>query len=145
MSALSDIVASLKTALEGITVAHGYETTVTTVYDYPIDLTNVQRDLSPLIMVTVNGETDKRVEDGDGVRFETTVIIDGYLRDDPANVQEAVINLSADIKKLIWSNPDLGDSCYELSFIGMETAISEEEGRCTISAVLIYYCVNGSY
>jgi hypothetical protein len=141
----------LETALEAIKTGNGYNTTVKTVSRRDIDWTNMGLESSPGLMIIPSGEAVPAVIDADGVRFEQRTIIGGFVRNtDPEKLQADLLNLSADVKKIIYPNatggrPSLGTACLDVAYLSEGTAFSKEVGKFEIDVVITYYCAKGTF
>ncbi|MFA5376492.1 MAG: hypothetical protein WC455_12170 [Dehalococcoidia bacterium] len=150
MSVLGTILNKLETLLADINTGEGYNTNVQTVLRKDVDWTN-RSELSPGLMIIPSGEAVAAVIDADGVRFEQRIIIGGFVRNtDPDQLQAELLNLSADVKKVIYpdasgTRPSLGTACFDVAYLSEATAFSKEVGKFEMDVVITYYCAKGTF
>lgn len=102
ISIRNDILASIVTALQGISVIGGYNLDVSTIGTRLEDPESLSSDKFPALFVT---DTDEQKQDADvnGVRCKLQIVISGYVKqaNDQEDVQENVRKLLADVEKSI--------------------------------------------
>lgn len=112
-----NILINLENALKGILIDNGYQVDVRTVTHQSIGFENYTSDKLPALLVLDDGH-EEVIDDSTNMVFcnmYPTII--GYVKDkdDPKTIFG---KLDSDIKKWIYSNPNLGTFCKALSYQG---------------------------
>ena len=145
MSALNTILGSLKTGLEGITVANGYNSTVVNVYDYPISATNLSSGGYPAIIILQIAPNVILVEDSAGRRIETPMVISGFVSVTRSSIQSDLTNLGADIKNYLdgLTASSLGTGCLHIAWVGSDMEILKDKAQYDVDVRITYYVAKG--
>lgn len=112
-----NLLINLENALKGIQVANGYQVDVRTVEHKTIGFENLTSDKLPALLVLDDGH-ETVIDDSTNMVFcEMYPTIIGYVKDktDPKVVFG---KLDSDIKKWIYSNPNLGTYCKMIQYQG---------------------------
>ena len=110
MSARDDIISKMKTVLEGITIAGGYQTDIGTVYDRPMNSDLLDRGVDfPCIDMTM-GQESVTYYLQNTADFTFPILLRLYVLDDgssPTNKRTQINNLHEDVYKVLYQDPYL--------------------------------------
>jgi hypothetical protein len=113
------ILENLKTELAKITVANGYQTNIVSVSREFKSWENLTSEKFPCLFVLDDGRETVEEETGDWVILNMFPAIVGYVQDQN-DVVLAFGKLDSDLKKFLYSKPNLGENCKEIFFTGYD-------------------------
>lgn len=146
MAARDTILDNFKTALEAVTEANGYNTTVKRVNRGPMPFDTVKNDC-PFIAI-VEGDEQTLLHDDTNVRYNITIAlilyIKGYLA---SGMSDSMNKFMDDVKKLIYSPVDLGTYCLQVNCNenDMDVSDSEDMAAGIMSLDIIYYAPKNTF
>jgi len=140
MSARDTVIGNLVTALQAITAANGYHTTVKKVSKGAL-AQDVVSENCPFIAV-IQGDEKILVHDATHVRFAMDIGVVAYLKGYTSSGMSVTINnLADDIKRLICAPVSLGTYCLDVQIkeSGFEISDVKNEARAGIGLEVTYY------
>lgn len=147
MSVKGDILESLRTAFTSITKNNGYSLDVAKVFVGSQSI-SMATEYCPAIII-VEGNEIKLAENEENVMFLAELAITALLKSPETNISLTydINNFSADIKRIIYGNPSLGEHKLALRILGIDNGTLEnfEHAYSSISAQLIYYAQKGIF
>lgn len=111
------ILEALKNALKGITKANGYLSDVVFVSRKWVAWETLTSDQFPALMVIDDGSEEIEDDAHEWVIANMSPTIVGYVKGD--DVSSEFSKLESDLKKFIYSKPDLGDNAKVFIYDGM--------------------------
>jgi len=120
------ILENLKTELAKITIANGYQTNIVSVSREFRSWENLTSEKFPCLFVLDDGREDVEDESGDYVFVNMYPAIVGYVKDEN-DVALVFGKLDADIKKFLYSNPDLGENCKMVLYKGYDSIFTLDD------------------
>lgn len=161
MSVRATILDNLKIALETMSVDDGYELTPLYVTPYRLKFVDASKDVHPWIMIYDGDPEEKAAEDADDVVFYMPLELWGLVCVDTDDELVAELNkMTADLKKFVYSSPNLGDNMREIQFLdtaghwrylqaGLPTqtqaTASVSRGYTIVRLRIIYACERGVF
>lgn len=126
MSVRNDILNSLVTALRGITKANGYNRSIRTVSRVFEPWQSVPQSKMPILFVLDDGTEDVDNDSGGGQWIFSLYrpAIVGYITGQPEDLPDQFGDVDADLKKFLYSQPDLGTNCKQILFEGYDLIIT---------------------
>jgi hypothetical protein len=113
------ILENLKTELAKIKVVNGYQTNIVSVSRKFRSWENLTSEKFPCLFVLDDGRETVEDESGDYVFVNMYPAIVGYVKDEN-NVALAFGKLDSDLKKFLYSNPNLGANCKMILYKGYD-------------------------
>lgn len=114
-----NILENLKTALEGITKANGYQTDIVMVSRKFQGWEGLTSEKFPALFVLDDGREEVQSEEGGWVFANMYPAIIGYVKE-KEDLSLAFGKLDADMKKFLYSNLNLGDNCKAVIYMGYD-------------------------
>ena len=120
------ILENLKTQLATITIANEYQTDVISVSRKFESWEGMTSEKLPALFVLDDGREEVEDIAGDWVIVNMYPVIVGYVRSE-TDLALAFGKLDADLKKFLFSNPNLGTYCKLILFQGYEVIFTLED------------------
>lgn len=146
MSARDTVLDNLETALEGITEANGYYTTVKKVERGPVPTDEIANNV-PFIAI-IEADEIPHVIDDVNARFAATIGLMLFLQGRSATTLSEQINEFADdVKKLIYSPVSLSDYGLDANILRSDVNVDIESNMasCTMEVEIIYYATQATF
>tara|TARA_R100000808_G_C2150261_1_gene158963 strand:- start:2797 stop:3240 length:444 start_codon:yes stop_codon:yes gene_type:complete len=139
MGVRENILANLKSTLEGITTGNGYNTTVNAVYDNPLSLSEVDTTNLPIIDISIGAEDYTPLLGGNVFNLNCDFLFRIYVRDDGSNnIRSQINNLLEDIDKAIIQDGTRGSTAIDTTIGAKDPPrIWSGKGQVAIADVII--------
>jgi len=141
MSTRNDIMDSLVTAFEGITIDNGYDIEVRCVSKYPRNILTVRDNDVPLVVLYDQGE-EQVLEDSSYYRYRLSIEVHlVVVTSTEETLDNDALELIGAVRKLADSSQSLGDNALRFR-VGDATTVAydTEHGRawCVLDAEILY-------